>query len=141
MQKYCVCKCQSGCFDDVFFSLFIALSLYYCLSLWKVIRWLWDTLYINNFVLYLLSESIRTFALIHICVLVPVRAYAKNPVFSTTPIRPLLQNLNMATTMEIDDDECDLPTSSSGKGEKKRFEVKKVSKNTSIDCTKLRLCS
>lgn len=33
----------------------------------------------------------------------------------------------MATTMEIDDDECDLPTSSSGKGEKKRFEVKKVS--------------
>lgn len=29
--------------------------------------------------------------------------------------------------MEIDDDECDLPTSSSGKGEKKRFEVKKVS--------------
>ncbi|KAL6426305.1 hypothetical protein ACFW04_009082 [Cataglyphis niger] len=55
----------------------------------------------------------------------PVRAYAKNPVFSTTPIRPLLQNLNMATTMEIDDDECDLPTSSSGKGEKKRFEVKK----------------
>lgn len=53
----------------------------------------------------------------------------------------MLQNLNMATTMEIDDDECDLPTSSSGKGEKKRFEVKKVSKNTSIDCTKLRLCS
>lgn len=39
----------------------------------------------------------------------------------------MLQNLNMATTMEIDDDECDLPTSSSGKGEKKRFEVKKVS--------------
>ncbi|XP_012541559.1 RING-box protein 1A [Monomorium pharaonis] len=31
----------------------------------------------------------------------------------------------MATTMEIDDEECDLPTSSSGKGEKKRFEVKK----------------
>lgn len=28
--------------------------------------------------------------------------------------------------MEIDDEESDLPTSSSGKGEKKRFEVKKV---------------
>lgn len=28
--------------------------------------------------------------------------------------------------MEIDDEESDLPTSSSSKGEKKRFEVKKV---------------
>lgn len=51
-----------------------------------------------------------------------------------------LQNLNMATTMEIDDDECDLPTSSSGKGEKKRFEVKKVNENTLMDYTNLRLC-
>lgn len=32
----------------------------------------------------------------------------------------------MASAMEIDDEESDLPTSSSGKGEKKRFEVKKV---------------
>ncbi|KAL2748387.1 RING-box protein 1A [Vespula maculifrons] len=31
----------------------------------------------------------------------------------------------MASAMEIDDEESDLPTSSSGKGEKKRFEVKK----------------
>lgn len=61
--------------------------------------------------------------------------------FNTTPIWPPLQNLNMATTMEIDDDECDLPTSSSGKGEKKRFEVKKVSEDMSIDYTKSRLCS
>ena len=29
--------------------------------------------------------------------------------------------------MEIDDEEIELPTSSSSKGEKKRFEVKKVS--------------
>lgn len=36
------------------------------------------------------------------------------------------QNLNMASAMEIDDEESDLPTSSSSKGEKKRFEVKKV---------------
>lgn len=36
------------------------------------------------------------------------------------------QNLNMASAMEIDDEENDLPTSSSSKGEKKRFEVKKV---------------
>lgn len=32
----------------------------------------------------------------------------------------------MASAMEIDDEENDLPTSSSAKGEKKRFEVKKV---------------
>lgn len=32
--------------------------------------------------------------------------------------------------MEIDDEETDLPTSSSGKGEKKRFEVKKVKLKT-----------
>ncbi|XP_026674915.1 RING-box protein 1A isoform X2 [Ceratina calcarata] len=31
----------------------------------------------------------------------------------------------MASAMEIDDEENDLPTSSSSKGEKKRFEVKK----------------
>ncbi|XP_033180417.1 RING-box protein 1A isoform X2 [Bombus vosnesenskii] len=31
----------------------------------------------------------------------------------------------MASAMEIDDEESDLPTSSSSKGEKKRFEVKK----------------
>lgn len=33
----------------------------------------------------------------------------------------------MASAMDIDDEEIELPTSSSGKGEKKRFEVKKVS--------------
>ena len=33
----------------------------------------------------------------------------------------------MASNMEIDDEEIELPTSSSSKGEKKRFEVKKVS--------------
>lgn len=38
----------------------------------------------------------------------------------------IYQNLNMASAMEIDDEESDLPTSSSSKGEKKRFEVKKV---------------
>lgn len=32
----------------------------------------------------------------------------------------------MASAMDIDDEEVDLPSSSSGKGEKKRFEVKKV---------------
>lgn len=32
----------------------------------------------------------------------------------------------MASAMDVDDDEIELPTSSSGKGEKKRFEVKKV---------------
>jgi RING-box protein 1 len=32
----------------------------------------------------------------------------------------------MASGMDVDDDEIELPTSSSGKGEKKRFEVKKV---------------
>jgi hypothetical protein len=32
----------------------------------------------------------------------------------------------MASAMDIDDEEIELPTSSSGKGEKKRFEVKKV---------------
>lgn len=30
------------------------------------------------------------------------------------------------STMEIDDDDIEIPSSSSGKGEKKRFEVKKV---------------
>lgn len=35
----------------------------------------------------------------------------------------------MASAMDIDDEEIDLPTSSSGKGEKKRFEVKKVRTN------------
>jgi RING-box protein 1 len=34
----------------------------------------------------------------------------------------------MASAMDVDDDEIELPTSSSSKGEKKRFEVKKVSK-------------
>lgn len=43
--------------------------------------------------------------------------------------------------MEIDDDECDLPTSSSGKGEKKRFEVKKVSVDTRVRVTRGRLHS
>lgn len=33
----------------------------------------------------------------------------------------------MASAMDVDDDEVEVPTSSSGKGEKKRFEVKKVS--------------
>ena len=32
----------------------------------------------------------------------------------------------MASAMDIDDEASDLPTSSSGKGDKKRFEVKKV---------------
>lgn len=35
----------------------------------------------------------------------------------------------MASAMDVDDDEVELPTSSSSKGEKKRFEVKKVSSN------------
>ncbi|KAI4479655.1 hypothetical protein M0804_011052 [Polistes exclamans] len=34
-------------------------------------------------------------------------------------------NLNMASAMEIDEEDIELPTSSSSKGEKKRFEVKK----------------
>lgn len=34
----------------------------------------------------------------------------------------------MASAMDVDEEEVELPTSSSGKGEKKRFEVKKVSK-------------
>lgn len=34
--------------------------------------------------------------------------------------------VKMASAMDIDDEEIELPTSSSGKGEKKRFEVKKV---------------
>lgn len=34
---------------------------------------------------------------------------------------------NMASAMDVDDEEIELPTSSSSKGEKKRFEVKKVS--------------
>jgi hypothetical protein len=41
----------------------------------------------------------------------------------------------MASAMDIDDEEIELPTSSSGKGEKKRFEVKKVI----IDLLQLRL--
>lgn len=32
----------------------------------------------------------------------------------------------MASAMDVDDEENEVPTSSSGKGEKKRFEVKKV---------------
>lgn len=32
----------------------------------------------------------------------------------------------MASAMDVDDEEIELPTSSSSKGEKKRFEVKKV---------------
>ena len=32
----------------------------------------------------------------------------------------------MASAMDVDDEESELPSSSSGKGEKKRFEVKKV---------------
>lgn len=35
----------------------------------------------------------------------------------------------MASAMDVDDDEVELPTSSSSKGEKKRFEVKKVRSN------------
>lgn len=35
----------------------------------------------------------------------------------------------MASAMDVDDDEVELPTSSSSKGEKKRFEVKKVRRN------------
>lgn len=95
-------------------------------------------------------QNFDMFYLVYICVCVCMVclycciycAYAKNPrfPFNATPIRSTLQNLNMATTMEIDDDECDLPTSSSGKGEKKRFEVKKVSENTSMDYTNSRLC-
>lgn len=34
----------------------------------------------------------------------------------------------MASAMDVDDEEVELPTSSSSKGEKKRFEVKKVRK-------------
>lgn len=32
----------------------------------------------------------------------------------------------MASAMDVDEEEIELPTSSSSKGEKKRFEVKKV---------------
>lgn len=32
----------------------------------------------------------------------------------------------MATAMDVDSEEIEMPTSSSSKGEKKRFEVKKV---------------
>lgn len=32
----------------------------------------------------------------------------------------------MASAMDVDDEEVEMPTSSSSKGEKKRFEVKKV---------------
>lgn len=32
----------------------------------------------------------------------------------------------MASAMDVDEEEVELPTSSSSKGEKKRFEVKKV---------------
>jgi hypothetical protein len=39
----------------------------------------------------------------------------------------------MASAMDVDDEEIELPTSSSGKGEKKRFEVKKVIMNVSND--------
>jgi hypothetical protein len=39
-----------------------------------------------------------------------------------TPSKELI----MASAMDVDDEEIELPTSSSGKGEKKRFEVKKV---------------
>jgi hypothetical protein len=39
----------------------------------------------------------------------------------------------MASAMDVDDEEIELPTSSSGKGEKKRFEVKKVKINSFPD--------
>lgn len=35
----------------------------------------------------------------------------------------------MASAMDVDDEVIDIPTSSSSKGEKKRFEVKKVTQN------------
>lgn len=35
----------------------------------------------------------------------------------------------MATAMDVDSEEIEMPTSSSSKGEKKRFEVKKVIHN------------
>lgn len=35
----------------------------------------------------------------------------------------------MATAMDVDAEEVEMPTSSSSKGEKKRFEVKKVRKH------------
>jgi hypothetical protein len=38
----------------------------------------------------------------------------------------------MASAMDVEEEEIDLPTSSSGKGEKKRFEVKKVSHEMKI---------
>jgi hypothetical protein len=38
----------------------------------------------------------------------------------------------MASAMDVDDEEIELPTSSSGKGEKKRFEVKKVTLNLGL---------
>lgn len=38
----------------------------------------------------------------------------------------------MASAMDIDDEGSDLPTSSSGKGDKKRFEVKKVPSQTRL---------
>jgi hypothetical protein len=41
-----------------------------------------------------------------------------------------LQEGAMASAMDVDDEEIELPTSSSGKGEKKRFEVKKVITNS-----------
>lgn len=37
----------------------------------------------------------------------------------------------MATAMDVDSEEIEMPTSSSSKGEKKRFEVKKVISNLS----------
>jgi RING-box protein 1 len=39
----------------------------------------------------------------------------------------------MASAMDVDDEEIELPTSSSGKGEKKRFEVKKVNSKIFLD--------
>ena len=35
----------------------------------------------------------------------------------------------MASAMDVEEEDIDMPTSSSGKGEKKRFEVKKVHLN------------
>lgn len=35
--------------------------------------------------------------------------------------------VKMASAMDVEDEDIEMPTSSSGKGEKKRFEVKKVS--------------
>lgn len=35
----------------------------------------------------------------------------------------------MASAMDVDEDDIELPSSSSSKGEKKRFEVKKVNVN------------